>query len=477
MLFQSLEYALFLPAVFFCYWSLARHSLAAQNLFLIGASYMFYAWWDWRFVSLIVLSSLVDFVAGLFLGKTKQGALRNVFLLASLATNLGILGVFKYFDFFAASLVNAFASIGIHLNAGSLSLVLPVGISFYTFQTLSYTIDVYRGRVAPCGDPVSFFAYVSFFPQLVAGPIERADSFLPQFQRKRTFRFFDARDGLRQILWGLFKKVVVADNCAVVVDEIFDKYTDLPGSILVLGAIFFAFQIYADFSGYSDIAIGTAKLFGFRLRRNFAYPYFSRDIGEFWRRWHISLSTWFRDYVYVPLGGNRRGSLMTVRNVMIVFMVSGLWHGANWTFVVWGALNGLLLLPRVMTASSRKFSNSSYGARQYPRFREFLKIAGTFLLTCLVWIFFRSESVIEATDYLGRIFSPSILVLPTRREFYETGAIIVALAAIEWFSREKLHPLEELPFKQHFRWIIYLILSLAVIINAENRDAFIYFQF
>jgi len=325
MLFNSIEFAIFLPIVFILYWFVTNRDLRVQNLLLLVASYVFYGWWDYRFLSLIVFSSIVDYSIGLQMSKTDAQNKRKLLLFASLCVNLGLLGFFKYYNFFIDSFVDAFTFFGHSINPDRLNIILPVGISFYTFQTLSYTIDVYKRKLEPTKDILSFFAFVSFFPQLVAGPIERATNL----------------DGMRQILWGLFKKVAIADNCAVFVNLIFANSADHSGSTLFIGAILFAFQIYCDFSGYSDIAIGTARLFGFNLMKNFAFPYFSRDIAEFWRRWHISLSTWFRDYLYIPLGGSRGSNYVKIRNTFIIFIVSGFWHGANWTFIVWGFLNAL----------------------------------------------------------------------------------------------------------------------------------------
>lgn len=358
MLFNSIEFGVFLPVVFLLYWFVFARNLKLQNLFIVAVSYLFYGWWDVRFLYLIALTTLVSFVSGRLIAYYRRGDagkadhwFKNRARLVSAGNiifNLGILGCFKYYDFFITSFAEAFRLLGTPLQLHTLDLILPVGISFYTFQALSYTIDVYKGKIGATNDIVSFFAYVSFFPQLVAGPIERATQLLPQFYKERIFSYPAAVDGLRQILWGLFKKVVVADNCAVFVNQMYADYTEKPSLVLILAAVFFSVQIYCDFSGYSDIAIGTARLFGFRLMRNFRVPYFSRDIAEFWRRWHISLTTWFRDYVYIPLGGSRGSRWQSVRNTLIVFTLSGLWHGANFTFLFWGLFNGLLFLPLLL---------------------------------------------------------------------------------------------------------------------------------
>ncbi len=336
MLFNSIDFAIFLPIIFVLYWFVTNKNLKLQNTLIVLSSYIFYGWWDWRFLSLIIFSTIVDYLIGISLSKQENQNKRKILLWTSILVNLGFLGFFKYYNFFLDNFITAFSFFGTEINANSLNIILPVGISFYTFQTLSYTIDVYKRKLEPTYDFIAFSAFVSFFPQLVAGPIERATNLLPQFYKKRHFDYSKAVDGMRQILWGLFKKIVIADNCAHYANIIFNNSSEYSGSTLVLGAIFFTFQIYGDFSGYSDIAIGTSRLFGFNLKQNFAFPYFSRDIAEFWRRWHMSLSTWFRDYLYIPLGGSRVGTWNKIRNVFIIFLVSGFWHGANWTFIIWG---------------------------------------------------------------------------------------------------------------------------------------------
>jgi len=397
MLFNSIEFAIFLPLVFIIYWFIANNNLRIQNFLIVIASYIFYGWWDWRFLSLIVFSSIVDFLVGNGLSKTDNHIKRKLLLLTSIVVNIGFLGFFKYFNFFAESFSNAFTLLGKPIDPVRLSIILPVGISFYTFQTLSYSIDVYKRKLEPTKNLIAFFAFVSFFPQLVAGPIERATNLLPQFYKKRFFNYNMAVDGIRQILWGLFKKMVIADNAAIFVNDIFSNYHDYSGSTLFLAAILFAFQIYGDFSGYSDIAIGTARLFGFNLMQNFAFPYFSRDIAEFWRRWHISLSSWFRDYVYIPLGGSRGSRLIVTRNIFIIFVVSGFWHGANWTFLVWGALNAVYFLPLMLTNKNRSNTDTVAQNKYLPSTKETLQMGLTFLLTIIAWVFFRSESVGHAS--------------------------------------------------------------------------------
>ena len=396
----------------------------------------------------------------------------------SLVGNLGMLFTFKYYNFFIGSLVSAFSFFGNPIEVSTLNWILPVGISFYTFQTLSYSIDIYRGDMEATRNPISFFAFVSFFPQLVAGPIERATNLLPQFYVKRNFDYNKAVDGMRQILWGLFKKVVIADQCAEHVNVIFSGHAEYSGSTLVLGGVLFAFQIYGDFSGYSDIAIGTSRLFGFNLMQNFAFPYFSRDIAEFWRRWHISLSTWFRDYLYIPLGGSRGSTLMKVRNTFIIFVVSGFWHGANWTFIVWGALNAIYFLPLLLLKQNRKNLEVAAQGKWIPSIREIFNIGTTFALTVLAWIFFRAESLTHALSYLSGIFSKSLLSVPEIRPPYLIVTILIFLG-IEWLGREDQFAIEKLGLKwgRIIRYACYYILAGAVLYHAGSEQQFIYFQF
>lgn len=424
---------------------------------------------------LIIISSVVDYVIGLVLQDTEKPLHRKLLLAVSLATNLGILGFFKYYNFFIASFIDLFARNGIDLDPFTLKIVLPVGISFYTFQTLSYTIDIYRRQLEPTRDPVSFFAFVSFFPQLVAGPIERAKSLLPQFERERTFDYDTARSGMRQILWGLFKKMVIADNLAPAVDQIFTNYTDLSGSVLVLGILYFAIQIYCDFSGYSDIAIGTAKLFGFKLMTNFSFPYFSRDIGEFWRRWHISLSTWFRDYVYIPLGGSRASKGRQFFNIFVTFTVSGFWHGANWTFIAWGALHGLFYLPFIFLGR-KKYKDVAAQGRWLPSIREASSIAVTFALVLLAWTFFRAPTVTDALQYIAGIFDPSLFSMPSA---YRLPLVyVIGILGFEWLQRSKVFALDIESWPVVLRWSFYMLLVyLILFLGTGAPQSFIYFQF
>lgn len=483
MLFNSLDFAIFLPIVFILYWFVFFKNLRFQNFLVVLASYIFYGWWDWRFLSLILFSTIIDFHIGKSLGHENDKLKRKGLLWISIIVNLGILGFFKYYNFFLDNFKSAFSIAGYELNSNSLNIILPVGISFYTFQTLSYTIDVYRRNLEPSKDFVSFAAFVSFFPQLVAGPIERATNLLPQFYKNRNFDYAKAVDGMRQILWGLFKKVVIADNCAIYANYIFENSNDLSGSTLLLGAIFFSFQIYGDFSGYSDIAIGTARLFGFNLMQNFAFPYFSRDIAEFWRRWHISLSTWFRDYLYIPLGGSRGGLWMKIRNTFIIFLVSGFWHGANWTFIFWGFLNALYFLPLIFSGKNRIHTNGVIAENKiFPTFKECFSLISTFLMTVIAWIFFRSANLEHAFQYLSRIFSKSLFGIP----YYEGIGfakglffLLVFFILLEWLGRKNKHVLEginKLTFS--LRWLLYALICLFIGMFMYTREAnFIYFQF
>jgi D-alanyl-lipoteichoic acid acyltransferase DltB (MBOAT superfamily) len=483
MLFNSFEFALFLPLVFAIYWMIPGERKRLRNGMLLVASYVFYGWWDERFLLLIVFSTLLDFSIGKRLGAVEAPRTRKYLLYLSLAGNLGVLGFFKYYNFFIDNFITAFSWFGLEPDLNVLTIVLPVGISFYTFQTLSYTIDVYRRKLAPTGDLLAFAAYVSFFPQLVAGPIERATHLLPQFLSRRQFDYHLAVDGLRQILWGFFKKLVIADNCAVYANMIFNSSEDYTGSTLLLGAFFFAFQIYGDFSGYSDIAIGTARLFGFDLRRNFAYPYFSRDIAEFWRRWHISLSTWFRDYLYIPLGGSRGGRWQRLRNIFIVFIVSGFWHGANWTFLAWGALHAVYYLPVMLRGQHRQHMGIVAAGRRLPSVQEFIQMMLTFLLVTLAWVFFRAESLLHAFQYLGSIFSSTLFTAPDfDRRFYalQTILLILFFITVEWNGRRWEYGIERVGEKwgRGVRWCWYILLIFMIGMFMQTMETpFIYFQF
>ncbi len=476
MLFNSIDFAVFLPIVFLLYWFVVQKSLKYQNLFLVVVSYLFYGWWDYRFLALILFSSALDYVIGLKLSKTDSRSKRRLLLTTSILVNIGFLGFFKYYNFFVDNFVEAFSLFGKSLEVNTLKIILPVGISFYTFQTLSYTIDVYRKKLKPTNDWISFFAFVCFFPQLVAGPIERATNLLPQFYKKRVFNKDMALDGTRLIIWGLFKKMVIADSCAVYVNSIWDNYETLDSLTLVLGAVYFAFQIYGDFSGYSDIAIGTSKLLGFNLMRNFNYPYFSRDIAEFWRRWHISLSTWFRDYVYIPLGGSRGNKYQQVRNVFVIFLVSGFWHGANWTFIAWGFLNALYFLPLLLTNRNRKNLSTVTNNLSV---RDLLSMLATFSLTVFAWVFFRSDTIQDAFQFIKRVFDfenfKLISSLSIERYSMELLLLVIFFIVIEWRHRDYEHPFQE---NKYLNIKLFTIILLTLILGVySNHLEFIYFQF
>lgn len=488
MLFNSFEFAIFLPFTFIIYWFVLNRRLSFQNLFLVAASYLFYGWWDWHFLGLIAITSAVDYVLALQIYACNQKVKRKLLFGMSLAMNLGVLGFFKYFNFFTDNLSDLYSIFGVTLHLETLKIILPLGLSFYTFQELSYTIDVYKNRHEPTKDIVAFFAFVSFFPQLVAGPIGRANKLLPQFTRTRQFDYQFASEGLKLVLWGLFKKVVIADSCAESVGYIFSNYATLNGNTLLLGAVYFAFQIYGDFSGYSDIARGIARLFGIDLMKNFAFPYFSENFTEFWKRWHISLSTWFRDYVYIPLGGNRCTEFRHYMNIMIAFLLSGIWHGANWTFLFWGALNGLYLVTFLFFENIRYAHKPRTSLSFLTGIRPFMRIGFTFFLTTIAWIFFRAENMHIALEYIRRIFTLSFFsrgLFAYERVLYANFDalplrplwIILFLLCVEWRQRDQDHPLHFVKMPIMGRWIVYVMLTLWITESFVRPQTFIYFQF
>lgn len=499
MLFNSVSFLLFLPIVFLLYWFVTNRNLKWQNALIVGASYIFYGWWDWRFLLLIAFTTLCSYFSGTIIlrlrtkqnDKDKNPLSIKWITIANILINLLILGFFKYFNFFITSFVELFSMFGITLHASTLKIILPVGISFYTFQALSYTIDVYRKKIEPTSDLLAFFAFISFFPQLVAGPIERATQLLPQFQQKRHFDYHKAADGCRQMLWGFFKKIAIADTCAIYVNEVFANYSSANGSTLLIAAVLFSFQIYGDFSGYSDIAIGCAKLFGIKLMRNFNVPYFSRDIAEFWRRWHISLTTWFRDYIYIPLGGSRTTKAKIVRNTFIIFLVSGFWHGANWTFIAWGGYHALLFLPLILLGKNRKYTDvvatqqlaDGTTKRKYiPNIKEILQMLFTFVFVVIGWIIFRSENITQAFDYLAGMLSFNTLKASYRFFINSNVAIsawlIVFMLIVEWLQRDKPHALTLNPNTHTcIRYAIYAIMLFLLIFFYGKNETFIYFQF
>lgn len=476
MLFTSAEFLVFLPIVFALYWVLASR-LKWQNALIVVASYVFYGWWDWRFLLLIAFTSLCSYLFGLLISKNMaEGKSRRArqFNVLNIVINIAILALFKYHNFFVESLIELFPSIGAEKLL--LNLILPVGISFYTFQALSYTIDVYKRKIEPTQDVVQFFAYVSFFPQLVAGPIERATQLLPQFGKIKQFDYAMAVDGIRQMLWGFFKKIVVADNCAVFVDNIWGDFAGQHGSTLVVAAFLFSIQIYCDFSGYSDIAIGCAKLFGIRLMRNFNVPYFSRDIAEFWRRWHVSLTTWFRDYIYIPLGGSRVSKLKVVRNTLVIFLVSGLWHGANWTFVAWGAYHAVLFLPLIILGKNRKYTNVVAEDRTLPTIKELGQMTVTFFLAMIGWVLFRSVTIGQAWGFLQGIFSKTLFAVPNIP--FKTMLFVVIMLVVEWLQRKKEHGFVMEGVKSGVvRYACYFAVLGVIFVFGVFNESFIYFQF
>ncbi len=435
---------------------------------------MFYAWWDYRFLSLILLSTVVDYFIGQKIHGSNIKKIKKLYLWISILFNLGLLGFFKYFNFFIDTWTDLLGFMGyVHKSTWTLNVILPIGISFYTFQTMSYSLDIYSGKLKPTKDFISFAAFVSFFPQLVAGPIERASNLLPQILNNRLFRYEQGAQGLRLILWGMFKKVVIADSLAWRVDFVFNDFQSLDGGVLFLGLIYFSFQIYCDFSGYSDIAIGTAKLFGFELMSNFKFPYFSRNIGEFWRRWHISLSTWFRDYLYIPLGGSKGGKWTSLKNIFIIFIVSGFWHGANWTFIAWGLIHGICYVPLFLLGNNRKYTTNIVGKNKYfPTIKELFQIGFTYFSTTIAWVFFRSENIFNSFDYLIRMVTEVSWPADNKG-----GVLFISILLIfEWPMREnERKPL--LTQNKIFNWVLILIISYIVIYYFGANQQFIYFQF
>ena len=489
MLFNSVEFLIFLPIVFILYWYVANRKLKYQNILVLISSYIFYGWWDWRFLFLILFSSCVDFIIGQNLYKFNKANRRKLLLTISIIVNIGLLGFFKYYNFFIDSFNDAFTFFGKSISTNNLNIILPVGISFYTFQTLSYTIDIYRRKLKPSKDIIAFFAFVSFFPQLVAGPIERATNLLPQFLKKRKFVYEKAVDGLRQMLWGMFKKVVIADNLSKIVEPIYNNVNEVSSVTLLMGLALFSVQIYADFSGYSDIAIGTSRLFGFDLKINFKYPLFARSIGERWRNWHISLSTWFRDYIYIPMGGSRGTKWNKFKNVLILFAISGLWHGANWTFVFWGVINGLFFAPSMLLGMHRKYLEPISMKRFFPTFSELFQMFRTFWLIAFTYIFFRADNIKHSKQYFNGIihnyyldFSPMGIIQQYNlsiQEIIRTFIFVFVMLLIEWINRDKDHGLYFECKHQYriIRWSLYFGIIFLILWWAGDQETFIYFQF
>lgn len=487
MLFNSVEYAIFLPLVFILYWFLLQKRLNLQNLFILSASYLFYGWVQWKLLSLLFITTVIDYFVAVGLGKVTEPKRRKLLISASIAANLSLLGFFKYYNFFVDNFVTMFSWFGAKPDVFTLTIILPAGISFYTFQTMSYTIDVYREKLKPTKDFIAFAAFVSFFPQLVAGPIERAEHLLPQFLKKRQFDRAKATDGLRQMLWGFFKKIVIADNCGKVADIIYNNPHAYTGPSLLLAGLIFTIQVYCDFSAYSDIAIGSGRLFGFDLMQNFAFPYFSRNMGEFWRRWHISLYNWFKDYVYIPLGGGRGTKWQTIRNVFIIFLLSGFWHGASWTYILWGLLNAAYFLPSLLTSRQTQYKDTVAPNGNIPSVSEVFKMGKTFLLILLTMMIFRAKSIAEAFYMITHLLSG--LVHPAGykqaiRIIHEMGftfiAVILGAFIIEWFGRRQKYAIEKLPAALNpiARYAFYYgIILIIVLLGNFGENKFIYFQF
>lgn len=475
MLFNSISFLLFLPIVFAIYWLVNKRSLLLQNGLLLLASYFFYSCWDWRFLFLLIFSTLLDYYSGLKIFNASSQKNKTIWLWISISINLGFLAIFKYYDFFIESFAQVLQKLGFQSHFSTLNFILPVGISFYTFHGLSYVIDIYKNRISPEKNIIHYSLFVTYFPLLVAGPIERATHLLPQIKKERVFNYNQAVEGLKQIVWGLFKKVVVADNCAFFVNQIFENAANHSTTELWLGMFLFSFQIYGDFSGYSDIALGTSKLFGIDLLKNFNFPYFSRDIADFWRRWHISLSSWFRDYVYIPLGGSKGNKVQQLRNVFIIFLISGFWHGANWTFIFWGFLHAMLFIPLLIFNKNRaSLSDDKLNLKAY------VKIIGTFILVSFAWVFFRADSLTAAFHYLYDMFDVSDL---QGNYFYKNAKYallsviclfgITVLLFTEWKTIKQQR--QEIKLNKYF--VMFLLLLLFCMGSYRDQMSFIYFQF
>ena len=477
MFFNSLHFAVFLPVIFILYWFVFNKNKSWQNALLIIASYYFYACWDWRFLFLLVFSTLLDYFSGIQIEKSKSVKESKIWFWLSVIINLGFLGVFKYYNFFATSFTELINGFGFQVNPLLIKVILPVGISFYTFHGLSYVIDIYYKRIKAETNFIDYSLFVSYFPLLVAGPIERATHLLPQVKVKREFNFEKAKEGVHQIIWGLVKKVVIADSCALYANEVFNHQEQMNSLSLLLGAIYFAFQIYGDFSGYSDIALGTSKLFGIDLLKNFNFPYFSRDIAEFWRRWHISLSSWFRDYLYIPLGGSKGGKWMQVRNTFVIFLVSGFWHGANWTFIVWGLLNAIYFLPLLLLNRNRNNLEDIHFKWNFNGLKTLFQILITFSMTTFAWIFFRAKSISDAILYIKNMFTNlnfDSQYLNNARYAPELLWLIGAFVLFEWFHKYKTEPISGK--YENIKLLLCILAILALGVFSDYKE-FIYFQF
>lgn len=478
MLFNSFEFIIFLPVVFCLYWFVSRGRLAWQNGIILLSSYLFYGWLDWKMLGLILLTSSSTYLSALYIDKNEgRRGVQKLINTANIFVNISVLCAFKYFNFFAENFARLFRIFGMEMDWVTQDILLPIGISFYTFTALSYSIDVYMKRIKAERNPLTVFSYIAFFPQLLAGPIARATKLVPQFKVSRKFDYPSSVEGMRQLLWGLFKKIVIADNLNVFVGDIFNNYQNEAGSTLLLGAFYFTIQLYCDFSGYSDMAIGIAKLFGINLLQNFSTPFFSRNVAEFWRRWHISLNTWFRDYIYIPLGGSRKGTFCTIRNTMIIFLVCGFWHGANWTFIFWGAYNGLLFIPLILTGRNLLYKDNVAENRVLPNIKEAWHIIVTFALVMFGMVIFRADNMLQALFYIGGIFKSSLFMYPNYLSKIHLGLIIV-MFAVEWFSRR--HEFEFYIKAVKYKWVrrvVYLVILLLIFVCGKSSESFIYFNF
>ncbi|HEY9115148.1 MAG TPA: MBOAT family O-acyltransferase [Bacteroidales bacterium] len=478
MLFNSYTFIIFFVVFFFLYWFVFNKNLKIQNLLILAGSYFFYAWADWRLLSYLLGASAVNYFLGIAIENTENSRKRRLLLWLGMIQGVGGLFYFKYFNFFIISFKQAFASINVDLNIHTLNIIVPIGISYFTFKTLSYLLDVDKGKMKASHDWVIFFGYVAFFPSLLSGPIDKAKMFIPQLEKKRTFDYNQAVDGMRQILWGLFKKLVVADNCAPVTSQIFETYQQQPASALVYGGVLYTFQLYADFSGYTDMAIGFARLIGFNITKNFDFPLFAQNIAEFWRKWHISLTAWLTEYVFTPLNIAFRdlGKFGIILAIFINFAIIGIWHGANWTYLVFGILHGLYFIPLILWGNMNKKKKIAKG-KLLPTFREAMNILLTFILVTITFIFFRADSVVQAFQHLNGMFSMSIF---HSFNFKPIATFFVfVLVLVEWIGRDQNYAIENTfsNWPKIMRWAAYFCLIMVIFLFASKGDQFIYLQF
>jgi alginate O-acetyltransferase complex protein AlgI len=481
MLFHTSTFLVFFLTVFALHWWVLKREVKWQNALLLASSYFFYGCWDWRFVALLVFSTLLDFITGIKIGDSKSERARKIWLWTSVGINVGLLGVFKYYDFFALSFAEAVGHFGWKVDVVTLQLILPVGISFYTFHGLSYVLDIYHRRIEPDRNLVDYALFVSYFPLLVAGPIERATHLLPQLKRARQFNSAQAVEGLRIFLWGLVKKVLIADNCGIIADAIYADPTQWNAPTLWLGVAMFTIQVYGDFSGYSDMAQGVSRIFGIELIRNFNYPYFATSIAEYWKRWHLSLTGWFRDYVYFPLGGSRGSKWKQARNIFIIFLLSGFWHGANWNYVGWGFVNACYFIPGIIRGKREVWYQKYLTNGLLGRVLELALIVSTFIQIMLSLVVFRNTSISNMLVYMRNMFVGAWESIPGEKliGFNKTILLVGFFFLVEWFSRHKEHPFAQLhdKFSRPIRWVIYYIVLILLAWFAGHQQQFIYFQF